>query len=190
MKNAQKRILKTVIIFTELELLLIGRKVVWYLKIKFLGFVLNSETMTIEVSIDKRLKIKSRLDAFRRNTIARFCLLYTKGLKRTKFKALYENEDNYEAYIEIPKRVFSDLTWGKNNIKFGVNEFVTKINTNIFKAHSTRYASTSAAHRKGPSWNLTRKSAGWKETSLSFAKFYNRPLAEKESLLETVFNIG
>lgn len=51
------------------------------------------------------------------------------------------------------------------------------VNTEIFSAHSTRHASTSAAHRRGLSIDLIKKCAGWSGNSLVFAKFYNRPLA-------------
>lgn len=45
-----------------------------------------------------------------------------------------------------------------------------------FSAHSTRHASTSAAHRAGISLDEIRKTAGWTSTSSTFANFYNRPL--------------
>ena len=47
------------------------------------------------------------------------------------------------------------------------------IDTNIFTAHSTRHASTSAAKRKGIDIDTVRKTAGWTERSNTFAKFYN-----------------
>lgn len=45
-----------------------------------------------------------------------------------------------------------------------------------FSAHSTRHASTSAAHRAGIPLDEIRKTAGWTSTSSTFANFYNRPL--------------
>lgn len=61
------------------------------------------------------------------------------------------------------------------------------IDTSIFKAHSTRHASTSDAHRKGLSMDVIRKSAGWSDSSNCFAVFYNCPLKDQSTLLETVF---
>lgn len=54
------------------------------------------------------------------------------------------------------------------------------IDAEIFSAHSTRHASTSAASRKGLSVDLIKKTAGWSGNSLVFAKFYNRPVLENE----------
>lgn len=63
------------------------------------------------------------------------------------------------------------------------------IDTNIYKGHSTRHASTSAAARKGVNVEIIRQAAGWSSNSKIFANFYNRPL--KENLCQfasTVFN--
>lgn len=54
------------------------------------------------------------------------------------------------------------------------------IDTNVFSAHSTRHASTSAANRKGVSVDLIKRAAGWTGNSLVFAKYYNRPLTRVE----------
>lgn len=55
------------------------------------------------------------------------------------------------------------------------------VDTTIFSAHSTRHASTSAAKRKGISVDLIKKSAGWSGNSLTFAKFYDRPLVNNDN---------
>lgn len=60
------------------------------------------------------------------------------------------------------------------------------VDTSIFKAHSTRHASTSAAWRNGTSYDTIRTSAGWSRES-TFARFYNRPLLQSDSFLERVF---
>ncbi|KYM94000.1 hypothetical protein ALC62_15389 [Cyphomyrmex costatus] len=52
------------------------------------------------------------------------------------------------------------------------------INTEIFSAHSTRHASTSAAKKKGVSIDVIRKSAGWTKDSSTFARFYDRPIIQ------------
>ncbi|KYQ49813.1 putative tyrosine recombinase xerC-like protein, partial [Trachymyrmex zeteki] len=54
----------------------------------------------------------------------------------------------------------------------------SSINTEIFSAHSTRHASTSAAKKKGVSMDVIRKSAGWTESSTTFARFYDRPIIQ------------
>ncbi|KAI8422105.1 hypothetical protein MSG28_009993 [Choristoneura fumiferana] len=53
------------------------------------------------------------------------------------------------------------------------------INPNIFGAHSTRHATTSAASRAGISVEVIRKAAGWSDQSAVFANFYNRPVVDK-----------
>lgn len=50
------------------------------------------------------------------------------------------------------------------------------IDTNIFTAHSTRHAATSAAAFKGISIDTIRGSAGWSKKSQVFGRFYNRPI--------------
>lgn len=48
------------------------------------------------------------------------------------------------------------------------------IDISIFGAHSTRHASTSAAHRLGINLEVVRKAAGWSNTSNVFLRYYNR----------------
>lgn len=55
------------------------------------------------------------------------------------------------------------------------------IDVSIFKAHSVRHASTSAAFRRGVDLNTIRKTAGWSSTSQTFAKLYNRPLVPDQN---------
>ena len=50
------------------------------------------------------------------------------------------------------------------------------INTNIFKAHSTKHASISVAKREGVNIDQIRKSAGLAENSATFSGFYDRPI--------------
>lgn len=55
-----------------------------------------------------------------------------------------------------------------------------------FKAHSTRYASTSKALAKGLDINTIKKAAGWSETSKVFNKFYNRPIFGSEKIFSNI----
>ena len=59
------------------------------------------------------------------------------------------------------------------------------ININIFKAHSTRSASTSKAFLKGASVEKIMKTAYWSNEN-TFRKFYNRKLVEANSFQSTV----
>lgn len=50
------------------------------------------------------------------------------------------------------------------------------IDISIFGAHSTRHASTSAAHRLGVNLEVVRKAAGWSDSSNVFLKYYKRDI--------------
>ena len=45
-----------------------------------------------------------------------------------------------------------------------------------FTAHSVRHAATSTDFKKGIDLNIIRSTVGWSQTSLTFARFYNRPI--------------
>uniref|UniRef100_A0A0K8T3J0 Tyr recombinase domain-containing protein n=3 Tax=Lygus hesperus TaxID=30085 RepID=A0A0K8T3J0_LYGHE len=60
------------------------------------------------------------------------------------------------------------------------------IDTSIFRPHSTRHATSSAALRSGLSIDTICKYVGWSTRSETFARFYNRPLSDK-TLMQAVF---
>lgn len=62
------------------------------------------------------------------------------------------------------------------------------VDTSIFKAHSCRHASTSAALKLGVSIDAIRRTAGWSATSNVFAKFYDRPIVDPHMFAKTVLN--
>lgn len=64
------------------------------------------------------------------------------------------------------------------------------INTEIYSAHSTRHASTSAAARSGINIETIRKAAGWTEQSQVFAKFYKKPLISNEIYGTSILDPG
>ncbi|XP_050311935.1 uncharacterized protein LOC126747394 [Anthonomus grandis grandis] len=55
------------------------------------------------------------------------------------------------------------------------------IDTDIFKSHSVRHATTSAAFRCGLDIDLIRITAGWTEKSTVFNTFYNLPLSKNSA---------
>lgn len=63
------------------------------------------------------------------------------------------------------------------------------VDTTVFSAHSTRHASTSAAASAGVCIDTIRKTAGWSNSSLTFAKFYNRPIGDDGIFARTVCGI-
>lgn len=60
------------------------------------------------------------------------------------------------------------------------------VDTSVFGAHSTRHASTSAASFSGVSIETIRKTAGWTNTSNSFARFYNRTITNEGEFARSV----
>lgn len=63
------------------------------------------------------------------------------------------------------------------------------IDIKVFSAHSTRHASTSAAASAGVCIDTIRKTAGWSSSSLTFARFYNRPVSDEAAFARSVFTI-
>lgn len=105
-------------------------------QIKFLGFILNSETMKVELPLDKREKIDNKchwLISRERCSILRLAevigllisavptvpygLLYTKILERQKYKALLANNGNFMCSVNIDTEMKADLSWWISNIK-------------------------------------------------------------------------
>lgn len=64
-------------------------------------------------------------------------------------------------------------------IKFTLEE--AGIDITCFTAHSTRHAATSCAKRSGINIDQIQKTAGWSQNSVTFARFYNRPISEDPS---------
>uniref|UniRef100_A0ABD2XMW6 Reverse transcriptase domain-containing protein n=1 Tax=Trichogramma kaykai TaxID=54128 RepID=A0ABD2XMW6_9HYME len=60
------------------------------------------------------------------------------------------------------------------------------IDTQIFKAHSTRHAASSAAYDKGLSIDVIKERAGWSKDSKVFARYYNRPIVTDSNDLSAV----
>lgn len=65
------------------------------------------------------------------------------------------------------------------------------VNVDKFKGHSTRHAATSAALRMGVTIETIRNAAGWSEKSLTFWKFYNKPIvsAKEQSFTNYINDI-
>ncbi|XP_041983252.1 uncharacterized protein LOC121736230 [Aricia agestis] len=56
------------------------------------------------------------------------------------------------------------------------------IDVSIFKSHSTRHAATSMAKKMGINIDNIRQAAGWSGNSSTFARFYDRPIIDKDNL--------
>lgn len=56
----------------------------------------------------------------------------------------------------------------------------------VFGAHSTRHAATSAARAAGVAIDVIRRAATWTSSSLTFARFYNRPVIDDSEFARSV----
>nr|CAI5865786.1 unnamed protein product [Callosobruchus analis] len=97
--------------------------------------------------------------------------------------------DPKEEYLWItfqkPHKVATKATlsrWVKNALE------MAGVDTKIFKPHSSRHASTSAASRTGVSLDVIKDSGGWSKNSATFANFYNRPLVDRYQFSLNVLN--
>ena len=105
---------------------------------------------------------------------SRLCAVtyFKEYVKRTK---LFRNTDKlFISYVKPHKDVSRDTVsrWIKTTLsKAGIN-------TDIFKAHSTRAAATSAS-QCDVDINSISKTAGWSRAT-TFAKFYNKPIIEPD----------
>lgn len=97
---------------------------------QFLGFVLDTSNMTIELPMDKRQRILVTLKAFKASNkvsirylaevigilvsacpAVRYGWLHIKNLERLRYLALLRNNNNFEAVVELSVLANIDLSW-------------------------------------------------------------------------------
>lgn len=130
-------------------------------------------TDIIKTSDPKRPQPLIKLNFFKKNP--KLCVASTllEYLKRTADYRENQGDDFLFLTVKPPHKTATTQTlsrWLKSILKD------SGVDTNIFKSHSTRHASTSAASRAGVSVDQIMKTAGWTKKSSCFAKFYCRPL--------------
>jgi len=116
-------------------------------------------------SLDSKLCIVMVLDEF---------------IKRT---AVFRATDNLFLSFSSPHNPVGSETlsrWLKSLLR------ICKIDTDVYKGHSFRHASTSKASSKGVDVNLIFSSAGWTENSSVFARFYEKPIDNRNTYAEKV----
>lgn len=108
---------------------------------QFLGLILNSRNLTVEVPLDKRKYIKDKIQMF---LIKKECkirelahligklisvcpgiaygVLHTKIFERHKMLALQASNGNFESRLNIPECFKDDLTWWYSHIDNSVNK--------------------------------------------------------------------
>ena len=104
-------------------------------KRKFLGFILNSKEMKIQLPMGKRDKVLKLLENYKvhsyckirdfasmKCTLGSSCLAskcgwaHMKDLERKKYRALKKNNDNFDAMVKLTPSVENDLSWWRKNI--------------------------------------------------------------------------
>lgn len=102
---------------------------------KYLGFVLNSHEMTLELAVEKKSRITEAIDNLlsksdiKIRNFARFIgyltsacpsvpygPLYCKNFERARFMALLMNDGDYDQFMKVERYLDSDLHWWRNNI--------------------------------------------------------------------------
>lgn len=105
-------------------------------EICYLGFIYNSQEMSMGLPIKKIQKLKDQVEKFLtldQSSIREFARfiellvsacpavaygwLYTKLFERLKFLALLDNNGNYDALMKLPLSIKEDLVWWRHNIK-------------------------------------------------------------------------
>lgn len=146
----------------------------------------------IEVKIPEKVKT-SRVTKIQPNLIIPFfkkdksiCVASTLKCYLEKTADLRGSETKLFIATRRPHKSVSTQTlsrWIKRTLRD------SGIDTTMFDAYSTRHASTSAANRNGVNIDAIKKTAGWTNKSLTFAKFYNRELTTDRTLFAlTILN--
>lgn len=142
----------------------------------FLGFVIDSESMTLQLPERKRKSILLNLEKLltcknmRIRDFARilgsltaacpavaYGWLYTKSFERARYLALKNNNNDYDTFMAIPNNLHDDIVWWKNNISVTANKIRQHIYTmEIFTdASTTGWGSACNGEKTGGLWTET-----------------------------------
>nr|CAH7726835.1 unnamed protein product [Callosobruchus chinensis] len=100
-------------------------------------------------------------------------------------KTLIKNNDQLLITTKKPHHPATPQTvskWFKKGLTLG------GVDTSVFKAHSTRHASTSAVFMGGLNIETIRRTAGWSDRSNVFLTFYNRPISDDSDFEKPLIN--
>lgn len=139
---------------------------------KFLGFVFDTNIMSIELPTEKREKILKWIKYFINRSVCtiikfaqflglltsacpaiKYGWVYTKLFERAKVMALNANNGNYYANMSIPKSVLPDLNWWLNNIGSSKN--------NLDRDHYDLEICTDASLSGWGAFSLGESAYGW-----------------------------
>lgn len=147
---------------------------------QFLGFILDYPSMTLQLPYSKREKLSQFVDTIiktKRMCIREFSRfvgsitaacpaidygwLHTKSLERAKYLALLKNNDNYDAYLNLPDNLQEDLHWWKNNLLVAVNPIRQQnFNLEIYTDASTSgWGAACGSETTGGFWSSSERSS-------------------------------
>lgn len=141
---------------------------------KFLGFIINSQKMTLKLPESKALNIKQKAELILKikrikiREFARFLgsltaacpavtygWLHTKTLERARYLALLGNNEDYDSYMTISNDLHYDLTWWRDNVTSSYNsirqyKFELEVYTD---ASSTGWGAACDGEKTGGLWS-------------------------------------
>lgn len=147
--------------------------------IKTNNITINDESITIK--IDDLIKTSKpgscqpliQLPFIRENPKICPALTIQNYLEKTKsLRGTYDDNHLFISFRKPYKKVTSQTLahWVKKVLH------LSGIDISIYGAHSTRHASTSAAHIAGINLEVVRKAAGWSDNSNIFLKYYKKEI--------------
>lgn len=148
----------------------------------------------IEIKISKRIKTSGKnkpqpylilpfFNADQSVCVATCILFYI-----TKTESLRANSTNCSNLLLTFKKPYHNAS--SQTISRWIKKIMhlSGVDIHKFSSHSTRHAATSAAFRKGVTFDTIRLAAGWSAGSKTFATFYNRPLQNDCNFAQTVLS--
>ena len=128
-------------------------------EIKFLGFLINSETMQVRPTAEKICKYKTKcLETLRQNRVSirelahvignviscfdgvQYGPLHYRTLERAKVEALRENDKNYDAKVALSPPMKTEINWWVENLDSAYNMICRNNPDVIISTDSTRLA--------------------------------------------------
>ncbi|KAI8432501.1 hypothetical protein MSG28_004882 [Choristoneura fumiferana] len=144
---------------------------------KYLGFILNSNNLSLSVPQEKQLKIREKINSFKNKSTCKirdfaqilgllnslcpaipYGWLYTKILEREKYLALLDSDGNYDNKMSLSTMIFQELDWWLDNInKHNLTKtfnFKIEIHTD---ASNSGWGAVCGTETASGSWSATEK---------------------------------
>lgn len=176
---------------------------------QFLGFILNSKKMQLELPTKKRqgifeqtIQIKN-VDKIRIRDLARYAgtltaacpavsygWAHTKAIERAKYLALLDSK-NYDCRMKVPTNLYEDLAWWEKNIMYTHNPIRTYMYIlEIFTdASTTGWGAACGTEKIGGFWSPDEQSQHINYLELLAAYFGLKSFAERYANCEILMRI-